>query len=70
VFRDGVPMRENSVKMLWGRGVRAGLYPLSPTEAYWFTTNNCNQVHRHRLNIWACTISTTLYRIPYIGHLS
>ena len=37
-------MRMNSVRMLWGRGVRAGLYPLSDTEAYWFTTKNCSSV--------------------------
>lgn len=44
VFEGGVPMRMNSVRMLWGSGVRAGLYPLSATEAYWFTTLNCNSV--------------------------
>lgn len=43
-FRGGVPMRMNSVRMLWGQGVRAGLYPLSDTEAYWFTTKNCPSV--------------------------
>ena len=43
-FDGGVPMRMNSVRMLWGRGVRAGLYPLSDTEAYWFTTKNCSSV--------------------------
>ena len=37
-------MRMNSVRMLWGKGVRAGLYPLSDTEAYWFTTKNCSSV--------------------------
>ncbi|BDA48885.1 Monooxygenase 2 [Coccomyxa sp. Obi] len=40
VFEGGVPMRMNSVRMLWGSGVRAGLYPLSATEVYWFTTYN------------------------------
>ena len=44
-FKGGVPMRMNSVRMLWGKGVRAGLYPLSDTEAYWFTTKNCSSVH-------------------------
>lgn len=43
-FKGGVPMRMNSVRMLWGKGVRAGLYPLSDTEAYWFTTKNCSSV--------------------------
>ena len=43
-FEGGVPMRMNSVRMLWGKGVRAGLYPLSDTEAYWFTTKNCPAV--------------------------
>ncbi len=37
-------MRMNSVRMLWGKGVRAGLYPLSDTEAYWFITKNCSSV--------------------------
>ena len=40
-FDGGVPMRMNSVRMLWGKGVRAGIYPLSDSEAYWFTTKNC-----------------------------
>lgn len=44
VFEGGVPMQMSSVRMLWGSGVRAGLYPLSPTEAYWFTTANCSSV--------------------------
>ncbi len=44
VFEGGVPMRMNSVRMLWGSGVRAGLYPLSATEAYWFTTYNSGSV--------------------------
>ncbi len=44
VFEGGVPMRENSVRMLWGVGARAGLYPLSATEAYWFTTANAPAV--------------------------
>ena len=30
--------------MLWGAGVRAGLYPLSDTEVYWFTTANTPKV--------------------------
>ncbi|CAK0760239.1 hypothetical protein CVIRNUC_002755 [Coccomyxa viridis] len=45
-FKGGVPMRMNSVRMLWGKGVRAGLYPLSDTEAYWFTTKNCSSEER------------------------
>lgn len=44
VFEGGVPMRMNSVRMLWGSGVRAGLYPLSALEAYWFTTYNSGPV--------------------------
>ncbi|CAL5223561.1 g6095 [Coccomyxa viridis] len=40
-FDGGVPMRKNSMRMLWGNGVRAGIYPLSDSEAYWFTTKNC-----------------------------
>ncbi len=43
-FNDGLPMREGSVRMLWGAGVRAGLYPLSDTEVYWFTTANAPEV--------------------------
>ena len=37
-------MRKSSVRMLWGAGVRAGIYPLSDTEAYWFTTLNTSEV--------------------------
>lgn len=43
-FSDGLPMREGSVRMLWGAGVRAGLYPLSNTDVYWFTTANAPEV--------------------------
>ncbi len=43
-FDGGVPMRMNSMRMLWGKGVRAGIYPLSDSEAYWFTTKNCPAV--------------------------
>ena len=43
-FDGGVPMRKNSMRMLWGKGVRAGIYPLSDSEAYWFTTKNCPAV--------------------------
>lgn len=43
-FEAGVPMRKNSMRMLWGKGVRAGIYPLSDSEAYWFTTKNCPAV--------------------------
>lgn len=47
MFDGGVPMRKNSVRMLWGAGVRAGMYPLSSTEAYWFTTANSPEVRSH-----------------------
>ncbi|CAI5983291.1 unnamed protein product [Closterium sp. NIES-65] len=28
------------VGMVWGRGVRVGMYPLTPTQVYWFTCYN------------------------------
>lgn len=43
-FERGMPLRMNSMRMLWGKGVRAGIYPLSDNEAYWFTTKNCSAV--------------------------
>ena len=30
----GLP--ENTIRQIWGAGTRAGLYPLSPTTAYWY----------------------------------
>ncbi|GAB4819893.1 hypothetical protein N2152v2_006939 [Parachlorella kessleri] len=34
VYPGGVPC--NSIRQIWGRGPRAGMYPISDTELYWF----------------------------------
>lgn len=36
----GLPLPPDTIRQIWGEGVRAGLYPLSPTEVYWFTCFN------------------------------
>lgn len=37
---DGLPIPGDTVRQTWGRGVRAGMYPISDTELYWFTVFN------------------------------
>ena len=34
------PLPLNTIRQLWGQGVRAGLYPLTAEEVYWFVTVN------------------------------
>ena len=34
--------------MVWGNGVRAGMYPLSEHEAYWFTCFNADANVSHK----------------------
>ena len=36
-FPDGVPIPTDAVRLIFGRGTRAGMYPLNSTECYWFT---------------------------------
>lgn len=33
---------QDTCRMVWGNGVRAGMYPLSEDEAYWFTCFNAS----------------------------
>lgn len=40
---EGVPVALDTIRMLWGRGVRAGLYALTPTTAYWYTCVNARE---------------------------
>lgn len=42
-FPEGLPFPENTIRLIWGEGVRAGLYALTPTEAYWYTCFNSPQ---------------------------
>lgn len=41
---EGLPIPSDTVRQTWGRGVRAGMYPISDTELYWFTVFNAPQV--------------------------
>ena len=43
VFPKGVPpsvVPLGTVRQIWGKGVRAGLYPINDREVYWFTVFN------------------------------
>ncbi|GLC52218.1 hypothetical protein PLESTB_000596200 [Pleodorina starrii] len=35
-------LRLDTIRQLWGAGVRAGLYPITPTTFYWFTCFNAD----------------------------
>ena len=39
-FSRGIPFEANTVRQIFGRGVRAGMYPLSRTSVYWFVCFN------------------------------
>nr|ART29443.1 chloroplast zeaxanthin epoxidase 2 [Lobosphaera incisa] len=39
-FPEGLPLPLNTVRQVWGTGVRAGMYPVSANEVYWFTVFN------------------------------
>jgi hypothetical protein len=39
-----LPLPASTVRQLWGAGVRAGMYPLSESEVYWFTCFNAPEV--------------------------
>lgn len=39
-FPDGLPFPRDAIRLVWGEGVRAGLYALTPTECYWYTCFN------------------------------
>ncbi len=41
-FKKKGTVPEDTCRMVWGNGVRAGMYPLSETEAYWFTCFNAD----------------------------
>ena len=46
---QGLPIPGDTVRQCWGQGVRAGMYPLSDTELYWFTVFNASKVTATRL---------------------
>ena len=41
---QGLPIPSDTVRQTWGAGVRAGMYPISDTELYWFTVFNAPEV--------------------------
>jgi hypothetical protein len=45
----GLPLPRDTVRQVYGDGVRAGMYPLSDTQAYWFTCFNADEV---RVGLW------------------
>lgn len=43
---EGLPIPGDTVRQTWGAGVRAGMYPISDTELYWFTVFNAPEVQQ------------------------
>lgn len=41
-FPKGLPagLSKDTIRQMWGTGVRAGTYPVSDTQVYWFTCAN------------------------------
>ncbi|GFR45392.1 hypothetical protein Agub_g6772, partial [Astrephomene gubernaculifera] len=37
---NSLPIPTDTVRQIWGRGVRAGMYPLTPSSCYWFVCYN------------------------------
>jgi 2-polyprenyl-6-methoxyphenol hydroxylase-like FAD-dependent oxidoreductase len=42
-FDGDLPLPQNTIRQVWGEGVRAGMYPISEHEMYWFTCFNAPQ---------------------------
>jgi hypothetical protein len=43
---EGLPLPTSSLRQMFGCGVRAGMYPLSDTTAYWYACFNAPRVRR------------------------
>lgn len=43
---EGLPIPGDTVRQTWGAGLRAGMYPISDTELYWFTVFNALEVQQ------------------------
>jgi len=43
VAPGALPLQEDAIRQVWGRGVRAGLYPVSAEEVYWFVCFNAEE---------------------------
>jgi hypothetical protein len=52
--RGTLPLPPNTIRQMFGCGVRAGMYPMTPQQAYWYICVNAAEVRAQRL--WgACT---------------
>jgi hypothetical protein len=81
-FKDGVPMPLNTLRQMFGEGRRAGMYPISETECYWYTTFNAplvsyivvyltvyhSKIVPHTSNLSSFFDSSALVWQPYIHH--
>lgn len=38
------PLPDDTLRQIWGAGVRAGMYPLTENTAYWFICFNADEV--------------------------
>lgn len=56
---QGLPIPGDTVRQTWGAGVRAGMYPISDTELYWFTVFNAPEVQQQPSQPTAISISCT-----------
>lgn len=57
-FPDGIPLPLNITRQVYGYGTRAGMTPVSPTQLYWFTCFNANEV---RYSCFVCCMCCTMY---------
>eukprot|EP00878_Enallax_costatus_P022960 GHUV01024403.1.p1 GENE.GHUV01024403.1~~GHUV01024403.1.p1 ORF type:complete len:396 (+),score=69.76 GHUV01024403.1:451-1638(+) len=42
-YSGSLPLPDNTIRQMWGAGVRAGMYPLSNTTAYWYICFNADE---------------------------
>lgn len=48
----------DTIRQVWGQGVRAGLYPITPNQLYWFTCFNAPEVSHRQLGLDLVSIIT------------
>lgn len=41
---SSLPLPLSTIRQMFGRGVRAGMYPLTPSTAYWYVCFNAPEV--------------------------
>jgi hypothetical protein len=47
---SSLPLPSNTIRQMFGRGVRAGMYPITQQQVYWFICFNAAEVSVPHLN--------------------